>query len=114
MFLHRQMQMRERERRLMMHAQATPAMPSGPAVDTPQRNRLVSLLSELRAILAPHFVSNSDGSQKNDLEAIAYALNAAVVGPAALPSPTFAVISAAEALELLCDPAKVDPQHCFD
>jgi hypothetical protein len=104
--MHRIMERRGRERQLMMDSQA-PTIAPAPAVDSPQHNRRVSLLGDIRAILAPHVVSRSDRSQTTELEAIAYALNAAVAGPAGLPSPTFAVISATDALIMLCDPTKV-------
>jgi hypothetical protein len=63
---------------------------------------------ELRTILAPHIVPLSDRSCIiNDLEAIAHALIIAVVGSAALPQPSVPVITALDALNLLCDPSKV-------
>ena len=93
---------------------AVAVVASPPAVAAPRpaveakRAHYVAALVELRTILAPHIVPLSDRSCIiNDLEAIAHALIIAVVGSAALPQPSVPVITALDALNLLCDPSKV-------
>ena len=88
---------------------ASPAVvaPSA-AADATHSTQLASLFSELRAILAPHITPLSDRSHIiHDLQAIARALTVAVVGSAALPPPVVTVMPARDAMELLCDTAKV-------
>jgi hypothetical protein len=66
------------------------------------------VVAELRSILESHMAPPSDRSQIiNELEAIAHALAVAVVGSAALPHPAEPVITAHDALNFLCDSAKV-------
>jgi len=87
---------------------AVVAPSAGAEADATRSTQLASLFSELRAILAPHITPLSDRSHIiHDLQAIARALTVAVVGSAALPPPVVTVMSARDALELLCDTAKV-------
>ena len=68
--------------------------------------------AELRAILESHMAPLSDRSPViNELKAIAHALAVAVVGSAALPQPSEPVITACDALNFLCDSAKVCVVH---
>jgi hypothetical protein len=68
----------------------------------------VSSLEELRTHLAPFIVPLSDTAEiVNDLERIACALKAAVVGSAALLQSDLPLMTAQDALSLFFDPKKV-------
>jgi hypothetical protein len=70
------------------------------------------VVAELRAMLESHMPPLSDRSPViNEMKAIAHALAVAVVGSAALPQPTEPVITAHDALNFLCDSAKVCVVH---
>jgi hypothetical protein len=78
------------------------------AADTSSSVQISALLEELRATLAPFIVSTSDQSQViSDMERIACSLKAAVVGSAALQQTGLPLMTAQDALSLLCDPKKV-------
>ena len=87
---------------------ALPSPAANAAVDTSSSAHISALLEELRATLAPFIVSTSDQSQVfSDMERIACALKAAVVGSAALPQTGLPLMTAQDALSLLCDPKNV-------
>jgi hypothetical protein len=101
----RMMRMRERERlrelQRAMRAQDLKVAPS--SVDSSQ---LQQLLCELRAFLVSHDVSSSDQTHTHDFDLIANALNAAVIGSSGFLSDA-KLISATDAIKLLCDHLKV-------
>lgn len=91
----------EREMRRMMHAQSIKVTTS-----CSDSSQLEHLLSELRLLLLSHDISSSDRSHTHDLVLITDALNAAVFGSSKFLSDE-KLISAPDAIKLLCDNLKV-------
>jgi hypothetical protein len=87
---------------------AHPAPAANVAAEPPASAQLAALLEELRIALDPFIVNTSDQRHIiSELERVACALKVAVVGSAAVPQNELTLMTAQDALSLLCDPEKV-------